>query len=268
MLTAYFYHKTTGLPLTDPAVTVYVTLANMNQDVKILDNAPMTASTSFIGAFRHGYTIDTETDYMVYYSCSSTDYIPQVDKLFIPRTGVVGAGGASINYWAISSHTTKKINELDEKLTKELDILKENDKEIYKKINENDSHILANGEKIDNIEPIDLSSVTGWIGTLKAQFTKLSEWIKNKDTKVKSEELIEKEGEYSELVESIEEEYKTLLSSKDQEIERLQKELEESKKKEDGYEAMVDVLEEEIQETKDKVEKETKENLIKTISTL
>lgn len=98
MLTAYFYHKTTGLPLTDPAVTVYVTLANMNQDVKILDNAPMTASTSFIGAFRHGYAVDTETDYMVYYSCSSTDYIPQVDKLFIPRTGVVGAGGASINY--------------------------------------------------------------------------------------------------------------------------------------------------------------------------
>lgn len=98
MLTAYFYHKTTGLPLTDPAVTVYVTLANMNQDVKILDNAPMTASTSFIGAFRHGYTIDTEIDYMVYYSCSSTNYIPQVDKLYIPASGRGGGGGFSINY--------------------------------------------------------------------------------------------------------------------------------------------------------------------------
>jgi hypothetical protein len=46
MLTAYFYHKITGLPLTDPAVTVSVTLANMNQDVKILDNVTMSASVS------------------------------------------------------------------------------------------------------------------------------------------------------------------------------------------------------------------------------
>lgn len=46
MLTAYFYHKVTGLPLTDPGVTVSVTLANMNRDVKILDNVTMEASTS------------------------------------------------------------------------------------------------------------------------------------------------------------------------------------------------------------------------------
>lgn len=70
------------------------------------------------------------------------------------------------------------------------------------------------------------------------------------------------------MLSDIEKEYKTILSSKESEIEALKTQLEESKKKEDGYEAMVDVLEEEIQETKDKVEKETKENLIKTISTL
>lgn len=47
MLTAYFYHKTTGVPLTDPLVTVSVTLANMNADTKVLDNASMTPSSSF-----------------------------------------------------------------------------------------------------------------------------------------------------------------------------------------------------------------------------
>jgi cell division septum initiation protein DivIVA len=80
--------------------------------------------------------------------------------------------------------------------------------------------------------------------------------------------LSEKEGEYSELLQSIEDEYKTIVSSKDSEIEALKKDLEEEKSKEDKYEAMVTVLEEEIQETKQKTEKETKENILKTLETL
>jgi hypothetical protein len=88
MLTQYFYHKITGLPLTDPLVTASVTLANMNNDTKVLDNAPMTASVSFPGAFRHTYSIDTEIDYMAYYSCSDSNYVASVDKLFIQARAV------------------------------------------------------------------------------------------------------------------------------------------------------------------------------------
>jgi hypothetical protein len=86
MLTQYFYHKITGLPLTDPLVTASVTLANMNSDTKVLDNAPMTASVSFPGAFRNTYSPNAEIDYMAYYSCSDSNYIPSVDKVYIPKS--------------------------------------------------------------------------------------------------------------------------------------------------------------------------------------
>lgn len=102
MLTQYFYHKTTGEPLTDPLVTASVLLANMNNDTIVLNNAPMTASTSFPGAFRHTYAIDTEIDYMAYYSCSNSNYIASVDKLFIQARGGGGGGGVSVNYGAIN----------------------------------------------------------------------------------------------------------------------------------------------------------------------
>lgn len=145
MLTAYFYHKTTGLPLTDWLVTVSVTLANMNNDTKVLDNATMTASTSFPWAFRHTYAIDTEIDYMAYYSCSDSNYVASVDKLFIQARSVWGGGWFSINYGVINTHTTNKINEIRKELL---------DKKID--LSEIKSHIdIAKTDIIDTIESIE-----------------------------------------------------------------------------------------------------------------
>lgn len=144
MLTAYFYHKTTGLPLTDPTVTVSVTLANMNNDTKVLDNVPMTASTSFPWAFRHTYAIDTEIDYMAYYSCSNSNYIASVDKLFIQARSIWGGG------WFNLSGVTGSITNLSKQITKQISELPQLD------INEIKSHIdIAKDQVITTIESIE-----------------------------------------------------------------------------------------------------------------
>lgn len=144
MLTAYFYHKTTGLPLTDPTVTVSVTLANMNNDTKVLDNVPMTASTSFPWAFRHTYAIDTEIDYMAYYSCSNSNYIASVDKLFIQARSTWGGG------WFNLSGVTGSITNLSKQITKQISELPQLD------INEIKSHIdIAKDQVITTIESIE-----------------------------------------------------------------------------------------------------------------
>ena len=144
MLTAYFYHKITGLPLTDELVTVSVTLANMNNDTKVLDNAPMTASTSFPWAFRHTYAIDTEIDYMAYYSCSDSNYVASVDKLFIQARSI--GGGRWINL----SGVTGSITNLSKQITKQISELPQVD------LNEIKSHIdIAKSEVINTIESIE-----------------------------------------------------------------------------------------------------------------
>ena len=144
MLTAYFYHKITGLPLTDELVTVSVTLANMNNDTKVLDNVPMTASTSFPWAFRNTYAIDTEIDYMAYYSCSNSNYIASVDKLFIQARSVWGGG------WFNLSGVTGSITNLSKQITKQISELPQLD------INEIKSHIdIAKDQVITTIESIE-----------------------------------------------------------------------------------------------------------------
>ena len=144
MLTAYFYHKITGIPLTDPLVTVSVTLANMNNDTKVLDNATMKASTSFPWAFRNTYAIDTEIDYMAYYSCSDSNYIASVDKLFIPARSVWGGG------WYNISGITGSITNLSKQITKQISELPQID------LNEIKSHIdIAKDQVITTIESIE-----------------------------------------------------------------------------------------------------------------
>jgi hypothetical protein len=176
-------------------------------------------------------------------------------------------GGFSVNM----SGVTGSINNLTKLVREESDKIREH---VTKENNDTKSHIdIAKWEINDTIESIeipeaDVSQITTGIGTLKWQFTKLSEWIKKKDDKEKSDELVEKEDEYSSVLQSVEDEYKTLLSSKDSEIEALKNELQEvktrEKTKENKYEAMVQVLEEEISGTKEIAKKE----IIKTLDTL
>lgn len=67
--------------------------------------------------------------------------------------GITGGGGVSINYQAINSHTTSKVNELKEEIAK---IPKTDLSGIENTINDIDSHIeLAKGEVIDTINEIE-----------------------------------------------------------------------------------------------------------------
>ena len=269
MLTAYFYHKITGLPLTDWLVTVSVTLANMNTDTKVLDNAIMTASTSFPWAFRHTYAIDTEIDYMAYYSCSNSNYIASVDKLFIQARSGWGGGGFSINYWAINGHVTKKFNELDEKVMKELELLKWNDKAIYDKVNETDYHIeLAKVAVIDTIESkeTDDSEIIKSIGIMRSSLTKLSQFIRNEAQKEKEmeKEWIKTEYEWklSELVDKIEE-MEDAYEELDGSIWEKEKLMEDMEK---TAQEIIDELEKQKESAKSEWEKEIKEKLISSLS--
>lgn len=67
--------------------------------------------------------------------------------------GITGGGGMSINYQAINSHTTSKVNELKEEIAK---IPKTDLSGIENTLNDIDSHIeLAKGEVIDTINEIE-----------------------------------------------------------------------------------------------------------------
>lgn len=101
-----------------------------------------------------------------------------------------GGGGFSVNYSAINNHTTSKSTELKKYIDEKVDILKENHKEIYDKVNETDSHIeLAKEEVIDTLEEVkpDNSEVLKGISVIKTQNTKLATYIKTESEKEKAE---------------------------------------------------------------------------------
>ena len=268
MLTAYFYHKITGLPLTDPLVTVSVTLANMNNDTKVLDNAPMTASTSFPWAFRNTYAIDTEIDYMAYYSCSDSNYVASVDKLFIQARSTWGGWGFNL------SGVTGSISNLSKQITKQISELPQLD------INEIKSHIdIAKDQVITTIESIEQAEfvqeekeakkaikllttldkkVSSYIdsemkdkeelGAISKQFTKLE----MEDAKREKEKEIEHKKRKEEEEKMEEEQEKKLLEEIKLEFEKADEQEKEDKRKEREQELQ------EIEKEKKEIEQELK----------
>lgn len=122
MITAYFYHISTGAPLTDTSVNVYVTVSNARADAKVVDNALMTPMTSFPGGFKYGYECDTEIDYMVSASADDPNYAYQIDKVFIPA--VRSGGGGSVNLTGVTA-SLNKVNGYVAELKDEVKKLKE-----------------------------------------------------------------------------------------------------------------------------------------------
>lgn len=174
-------------------------------------------------------------------------------------------GWFSVNYQAINSHTTSKVNELkkEHEKTREL-ITKEN--------NETSSHIdIAKNEVIATIDTIeipksDMSEITLWIGVLKQRFTKLSEFLRK-------EADMEKEGMKKELeskIEEIEQAYEDMQKLHSEEIESKTSELSEKEKliaeMEETAQELMEVLEEEWKVNKVEVEKEVKEKIISSLS--
>lgn len=266
MLTQYFYHKITGLPLTDPLVTASVTLANMNSDTKVLDNAPMTASVSFPGAFRHTYSIDTEIDYMAYYSCSDSSYVASVDKLFIQARSVWGGGSINLSgvTWSISNLNTSLTKKIEEEHNKTRTLIETKDNETNYHIEVAKDTIITT---IGSIETdVDLTAVTEGIGVLKQRFTKLSEWLKTEQKKEIDSKDKENEGKISELqkkIDEMEEAFEEMEGLKWSELKEKQNLIDDMEK---TAQEIMEELEKEKIVNKEATEKEIKDKLISSLS--
>ena len=173
--TAFWMDTTTApwTPLTGLSATINIRDVNWNL---VVDNQPMTE----LWGWHYVYTFvdyNKAVDYV--YDCNpwATAYresgvTNNIEQLISEiRTG---GGGWFINYQAINSHTTSKVNELKEELVKL-------PKMIEDWFNETSSHIdLAKDEVIATIDTIeipkaDMTEITLWIGVLKQRFTKRSE---------------------------------------------------------------------------------------------
>lgn len=122
-----------------------------------------------------------------------------------------GGGGWFINYQAINSHTTSKVNELKKEFEK---IPKTDLSEIKSHIDVAKDDIL---NKIDDIEipEADVSEITNGIGVLKQRFTKLSEFLRKESDMEK--EWMKKELESK--IEEIEQAYEDMKLLHSEEIE-------------------------------------------------
>lgn len=119
-----------------------------------------------------------------------------------------GGGGFSVNYSAINSHTTSKSTELKKYIDEKVDILKENHKEIYDKVNETDSHIeLAKDEVIDTIKAIETQEIDEKeakkaIKLIQGVDKKLTSYIESESSEKSQED--EKEMKIEELIKKLE----------------------------------------------------------------
>lgn len=251
MLTAYFYHKTTGVPLTDPLVTVSVTLANMNNDTKVLDNASMSPSSAFPWAYRNSYAIDKEIDYMAYYSCSDSSYITSVDKLYIPSSSVWGGWG-SINISGIQTSIRNSRDSIVEEIGKFTESFKS-------QFNETNSYIeIAKEEINDKIESIEIPEAILEEKEAKKALKIVTSIDKKLSGYIESE--MEKEDDNSK--EFIKQQIDEIMKDKKEKEEAKMKEEEEDKKILEEIKAEFDKQdEEEKAEKKKELEKELEETL-------
>lgn len=264
MLTAYFYNKTTGLPLTDIWVTVYCKLADMNSDTLLLNNVTMSASTSFPWAFRYQYAINQEIDYMVYYSSSDSNYVAQVDKLYIPATR--WGGGASINIqWiqtTISNSRDSIVQEFDKKLADAIN-------KIRAEFNDTNSHIdIAKSDVIYTIKAIEIPENTfeekeakKLAKTVEKLDKKITTYIESEMSEKEEINAISREFTRIEMEEAKKEKEKELEHKKIME-ERMKMEEEEDKKIMEAISMEFDKQEkEDMEEKKKELEKELDETL-------
>lgn len=85
---AYFYHKTTGLPLIGGTVTM--TLVNANSNTIVVNAGAMSEVTNLPGAYYHPYLADLNIDYIGQYTCTDPNYVSSIDKIYLQasRTSV------------------------------------------------------------------------------------------------------------------------------------------------------------------------------------
>lgn len=256
MLTAYFYHKITGLPLTDPLVTVSVTLANMNNDTKVLDNAEMTPSSSIPWAFIYNYTLEREIDYMAYFSCSDDNYGEKMTQYYFPSARGIAVWSKSTQY---------DFNAQDRKNIQDLLDLK---KDLEKYFNDTNSHIdLAKEQINDKIESIEIPEAK----LEEVEAKKALKLIQNVDKKLTS--YIESEMEEKEEIGALAREF--TRQEMEDEMRRKEKEKEhekmmEEKKKmeEEEDEKLLELIKKEFATQEEQEKEEKRKELEKELEEL
>ncbi len=138
------------------------------------------------------------------------------DKLFSLENSTGGWGGFSINYQAINSHTTKKINELQEVIEKK-EIPITDLKPIEDKLNEIDSHIdIAKDETINRIEEAEIDlrkDVNRGKSELKEDNVKTRNLVRQKSEKVVkyAEKQLDRQEKIEKMIDNESEEIETLI---------------------------------------------------------
>jgi len=254
MITAYFYHISTGAPLTDTSVNVYVTVSNARADAKVVDNALMTPMTSFPGGFKYWYECDSEIDYMVSASADDPNYAYQIDKIFIPA--VRSGGGGSVNLtWVTAS--INKVNGYVAELKDEVKKLKE-----FIKEENDDTNAHMEGVKTEittKIEGIEIPEMK----MEEKEAKKTQKTVEKLDKKITS--YIESEMNRKDDREAEKEEIKMKLEEKDRIIEEQKKEIEEHKKEKEEMESLHEIL---IGDKEEEMKKENEGRKNKLISLL
>jgi len=261
MIAVFFYNKTTRVPWTWLAPTV--TGANLSTNTLVLNSATMTESV-LPWWYTHPYNIDTEINYAFNFEPNNANFIYAFKESFLPARAGWG-GGFSVNL----SGVTGSISNLGKLVKDENDKLKDF---ITKENNDTNSHIeIAKGEIIDTIETIempenDMSDIIGWIGVLKARFTKLSEWLKTEQKKEMESKDKENEGKLSELqlkIDEMEEAFQEIQGLSKSEVKEKQKLIDEM---EETAQEIIKELEKEKEVNKEATEKEIKDKIISSLS--
>lgn len=254
-LVAYFYHKTTRAPLVWWRPTVL--LVNARANSVCVNNQVMTEITAMPWAYYHPYEIDSEIDYIGLYDPQNTDYLPSVDKLFIPATRWGGWGG-SINISGIQA----TIRNSGEKVIKELsDKIKESEEYICKDMEEKKLDIQPIIDKIESIEIPEFKME-------EKEAKKAQKTLEKLDKKISS--YIDKEMSEKDELSAITREFTRLemedaKKEKEKEIEHKKMMEEKMKMEEEEDKKMLEMIKSEFEKQEEDEKEEKRKELEKEI---
>lgn len=274
--TAFWMDTSTApwTPLTWLSATILIKLAESPYTV-VVNNESMTDIWN--GDYIYEYTgYDSNKNYIYHCNPGATAYIEsgvtdkRLDHIDRNLSDIQWWGGLSVNLSGVTGSITK----LDKSIKKLIE--EEHNKTrtlIETKDNDTKSHIdIVKTDIIDTINDIeipdesDLSDVIGWIGVLKARFTKLSEWLKVEQKKELENKDSENDKKLSELqgkIDDMEEVFKDMEEIKGSEITEKQKLIEDM---EQTAQEIIDDLEKEKVKIKEETERQTKDKLISSLS--
>lgn len=200
---AYFYHKTTGVPLVGGTVTM--TLVNAQQNSIVVNAGSMSEITNLPGAYYHPYIADMNVDYIGQYSCTDSNYISSIDKIHMPASR--SGGGAVVDL----SNVQNGMKKYHDNILKEVKKYIEDAKEEIMNQEEKEMDFSSIIDKIDCIEmpemeDIDLSPISTKLDSFSKDIKEIKKLAKYDYSKDIEEAVKEKESEMNDQFEKTKEE--------------------------------------------------------------